>query len=152
MVKRYTGCFRVNEVLMFLLISRPIKHLNSLIRSSIFTESIAFWYRISKKCHNHSVIIHIWGLCRCKTVKICKIHWNSRSKQRPLLFCKYLCNKNSDLNEILYGDQLLSCDFMCQISCINACVRGVNVRTRKKRARSRLQLVRAHLCTDLHEI
>ena len=60
---------------MFLLIFQPIKHLNSVDRSYISTESIAFWYMISKKCHNHSVITHIWGLWRCKTVKICKIHW-----------------------------------------------------------------------------
>ena len=36
-----TGCFLVNEI-MFSLISQPIKHLNSLARSYIFTESIAF--------------------------------------------------------------------------------------------------------------
>ena len=36
-----TGCFRVNEII-FLLISQPIKHLKSLDRSYIFTESIAF--------------------------------------------------------------------------------------------------------------
>ena len=36
-----TGCFRVNDM-MFLLISQPIKHLNSLNGSNIFTESIAF--------------------------------------------------------------------------------------------------------------
>ena len=36
-----TGCFRVYEIMLFL-ISQPIKHLNSLNRSYIFTESIAF--------------------------------------------------------------------------------------------------------------
>ena len=36
-----TGCFKVKEI-MFLLISQPIKHLNRLDRSHIFTESIAF--------------------------------------------------------------------------------------------------------------
>ena len=36
-----TGCFRVNEI-MFLLISQPLKHLNRLDRSYIFTEFIAF--------------------------------------------------------------------------------------------------------------
>ena len=28
----------------------------------------------------------------------------------PVLFCKYLCNKSSDLYEILCGGQLLSCE------------------------------------------
>ena len=36
-----TGCFKVNDI-MFLLISQPIKHLNRLYRSHIFTEAIAF--------------------------------------------------------------------------------------------------------------
>ena len=33
-----------------------------------------FWYLVSKKSHNHSVIIHLWRLWRSKTVEICKIH------------------------------------------------------------------------------
>ena len=47
-----TGCFRGNEI-MFLLISQPIKHLSSFDMSYIFTESIAFWYMISKNIHLH---------------------------------------------------------------------------------------------------
>ena len=34
-----------------------------------------FWYLVSKKIHNHSVIIHLVRLLRCETVKIWKIHW-----------------------------------------------------------------------------
>ena len=117
---------------MFLLISQPIKHLNSLDRSFIFTESIAFWYMISKKCHNHSVIIHIWGLWRCKTVKICKIHWKLRSKQRPVLFCKFLHKKRLDLCEIIFGGQLLSCLLKFKVSWrsfTNVCTRVINADT-----------------------
>ena len=33
-----------------------------------------FWYLVSKKIHNHSVIIHLVRLLRCETVKIWKIH------------------------------------------------------------------------------
>ena len=34
-----------------------------------------FWYLVSKKFHNHSVIINLERLLRCKTVKIVKTHW-----------------------------------------------------------------------------
>ena len=33
-----------------------------------------FWYLVSKKFHNHSVIIHLVRNLRCETVKIWKIH------------------------------------------------------------------------------
>ena len=80
-----TGCFRVNEI-MCLLISQSIKHLNRLDRSYIFTESIAFWCMISKKCHNHSVVIHLWRLRRCKIEEIWKIHWKSMIKKHQHCF------------------------------------------------------------------
>ena len=81
----FTGCFRVNEI-MFLLISQPIKHLNRLDRFYIFPESIAFWCMISKKCHNHSVVIHLWRLRRCIIEEIWKIHWKSTIKKHQYCF------------------------------------------------------------------
>ena len=42
-----------------------------------------------------------------QTVKICKMHWKLRIKPTPVLFCKYLRNKSSDLHEILCGVQIL---------------------------------------------
>ena len=34
-----------------------------------------FWYLVSKKFHNHEVIIRLLRLLRCETVKIWKRHW-----------------------------------------------------------------------------
>ena len=84
------GCFRVNDI-MFLLISEPIKHLNRLDRSYIFTESIAFWCMISKKCHNHSV----WRLRRCIIEEIWKIHWKSTIKTHQYCFANISVAKAS---------------------------------------------------------
>ena len=36
---------------------------------------MTFWYLVSKKLHDHSVIIYLVRLLRCETVKIWKIHW-----------------------------------------------------------------------------
>ena len=41
---------------------------------------ISFWDRVSKKFHNHSVIIHLWRLQRCIIAEISKIHWKSTIK------------------------------------------------------------------------
>ena len=51
-------------------------------------------------------------------------------KQTPVLFCKYLRNESSDLHEILYGGQILSCEDFHEDSCINARVRVVNAHAR----------------------
>ena len=45
-----------------------------------------------------------------------KINKKSRIKQTSLLFCKYLANKSSDLFEIFYSIQLLSCELNFKIS------------------------------------
>ena len=44
-------------------------------RCTFFDETLTFWYLVSKKFHNHSVIIHLVRLLRSETVKIWKIHW-----------------------------------------------------------------------------
>ena len=49
-------------------------------------------------------------------MKICKINRKLRIKQISVLFCKYLCNKSSDLYEILYGGHSLSWEPKFQIS------------------------------------
>ena len=47
-----------------------------------------FWYLVSKKSHNHSVIIHLWRLWRSKTVEICKIH------RKLMIFKSHYCFAN----------------------------------------------------------
>ena len=88
-----TGCFRVSEI-TFLLISQPIKHLNRLDGSYILLSLLHFDVWFPKKCHNHSVIIHLWRLRRCIIADISKIHWKSLKIVRV-----HLC---TNLNEIWY--------------------------------------------------
>ena len=45
-----------------------------------------FWYLVSKKIHNHSVIIHLVRLLRCETVKIWKIHWKLKYSESQYCF------------------------------------------------------------------
>ena len=45
-----------------------------------------FWYLVSKKIHNHSVIIHLVRLWRCETVKIWKIHWKLKYSESQYCF------------------------------------------------------------------
>ena len=60
-----------------------------------------FWYLVSKKIHNHSVIIHLVRLLRCETVKIWKIHWKLET------FCfKYWGDFANYLNNLDYLDHL----------------------------------------------
>ena len=54
---------------------------------------------------------------------------------KSILFCEYLCIKSSDLHEILYGGQLLSCELKFQIfedPFTNAHTQVVNAHTRDK--------------------
>ena len=51
-----------------------------------FTEIGPFWDLVSKKFHNHSVIIHLWRLRRCIIAKISKIHWKSMIKKHQYCF------------------------------------------------------------------
>ena len=56
-----------------------------------------------------------------------------RIKQILVLFWKYIRNETFDLNEILYGGQLLSCDIKCQIhEDLNTNAEVINARTHFK--------------------
>ena len=68
-----TGCFRF-IVKMFELITQARKQPISSDRWHFFLLIGTFWYLVSKKFHNHSVIIHLVRNLRCETVKIWKIH------------------------------------------------------------------------------
>ena len=64
-----TGCFAGNEII-FLLISQPVKHLNCYFMSYKITESIAFWYQVSKNFNTQSVILSIQKLWWYSSVKM----------------------------------------------------------------------------------
>ena len=71
--------------------------------------------------------------------------------RKSILFCKYLRNGSSDLYEILCGGQLLgSLSFKFHKDpCTSLRAQVVNARTCDK---TLLQLVHAHVCTNLYEI
>ena len=120
---------------MFLLISQPMKHLNSLDRSYIFTESIAFWYMISKKCQNHSVIFHLWRLWRCIIEEIWKIHWKSTIKKTQCCFANISPAKAPIFTKfyMVVNYYLVSlCIKFHEDPCINARAGVVNARSRDK--------------------
>ena len=73
-----------------------------------------FWYLVSKKFHNHSVIIHLVRNLRCETVKIWK-------------YIKNWCFRKVNIVLQISPQRKLG-------SLYREC--------------ARLQLVRAHLCTD----
>ena len=62
-----TGCFTGN-LIIFLLISQSIKHLNCFFISYKITVSIAFWYQVSKNSNTQSVIFSIQKLWWYSTV------------------------------------------------------------------------------------
>ena len=65
----------VGTVKNFLLIARARKQPISWDRCLFVHQTRTFWYLVSQKINNHSVIIHLWRLLRCISVKILKIHW-----------------------------------------------------------------------------
>ena len=58
-----------------------------------FTEIGPFWDLVSKKFHNHSVIIHLWRLRRCIIAEISKIHWKSMIKKHQYCFANISATK-----------------------------------------------------------
>ena len=62
------------------------------------------------------IIVQKLGHFTNQILKICKIHRKLRVERTSVLFCKYLRNQSSDLYEILYGGQSLSCELKFQIS------------------------------------
>ena len=74
------------------------------------------WTCVSKKSKQFHVFIKFGWNFDAQILKIYKIHWKLRSKQTPVLFCKYLRMESSDLHEILCGGQLLTFELKFQIS------------------------------------
>ena len=127
-----------------------------------FTEIGPFWDLVSKKFHNHSVIIHLWWFWRLIYVQICKIHWKfmifksqycfaNISTMKAPIFMKF----ETYIHKIVKNHQMI----FRKDPCKHARTRFVNVRARVLphcrtfyRDFARLQLVRAHLCTKLNEI
>ena len=58
-----------------------------------FTEIGPFWDLVSKKFHNHSVIIHLWRLWGCIIAEISKIHWKSMIKKHQYCFANISATK-----------------------------------------------------------
>ena len=117
-----------------------------------------FWYLVSKKFYHHSVIFHFERLLRCETVKIWKIHWklmifktqdcfaNISSTIAPI-FMKLQTN----IHKIVKNDHKI---FHNRSVHKRAHTRHKRARARfvaAKRARARLCLMCACLCTDLNE-
>ena len=77
-------------------------------------------YNILKLCFEKiqgiSCIFQIWMEFEAQIMKIYKIDRKLLIKQMSVLFCKYLANVSSDLFEILWGGQQLSCELNFQIS------------------------------------
>ena len=84
-----------------------------------------FWYLVSKKIHNHSVIIHLVRLLRCKTVKIWKIHWKLKYSESQYCFA-HISPMEAQIFMNVY---LVSLSFkFYEDPCINANIRVVNAR------------------------
>ena len=97
-----------------------------------FNEILTFWYIVSKKIHNHSVIIHLVRLLRCETVKIWKIHWKLKYSESQYCFAnisameaRIFMKFYMVVNYYLVG---LYLKFHKDL-CISACARVVNART-----------------------
>ena len=97
-----------------------------------FTEIGPFWDLVSKKFHNHSVIINLWRLRRCIIAEIPKIHWKSMIKKHQYYFANISATKAwifmkfyVVINYYLVGLYLK----FHKDSCINARARVVNART-----------------------
>ena len=82
-----TGSSIIKRI-MYSLISQARKKSIRWDTCQIVPEDGPFWYPVSKKFHNYSVIIHLWRLWRSKTVEICKIYW------KLIIFKSHYCFAN----------------------------------------------------------
>ena len=101
-----------------------------------------FWYLVSKKFHDHPVIIHLERLLRCKTVKIWKIHWKLKYSESQYCFANISAMKARIFMKIFmvvnYYLVSLSLKFHEDLA--------INVRARFENARTHvLSLVRAFM-------
>ena len=81
----YTGCFIMTDK-KYELIAQAKKQPLSWDTCPFHHYIGTFWYLLSKKFHEHPVIIHLERLLRCKTVKIWKIHWKLMFSKSPYCF------------------------------------------------------------------
>ena len=90
-----------------------------------------FWHLVSKKIHDHPVIIHLERLLRCKTVKLWKIHWKLKYSESQYCFANISAMKARIIIQIFVVVKyyLVSLSFKFhEDSFINACARVANAR------------------------
>ena len=90
-----------------------------------------FWYLVSKKIHNHSVIIHLVRLLRCETVKIWKIHWKLKYSESQYCFANISAMEARIFMKfyMVVNYYLVNLSFkFYEDPCINARARVVNAR------------------------
>ena len=105
-----------------------------------FTEIGPFWDLVSKKFHNHSVIIHLWRFWRCINAEISKIHWKSMIKKHQYCFANISATKARIFMKfyvvVNYYLVIICIKFHSDL-CINVRVRVVNAHVRVVNARNR---------------
>ena len=109
----------------------------------IIPEVGPFRYLVSKKFHNHSVIIHLWRLWRSKTVEICKIHWKLIISKSQYCFANISSTKALIFMKFeTYIHKIVNCQqIFCKDPYTHTRTRGKNVRARI----SSRQNARAHI-------
>ena len=98
-----------------------------------FTEIGPFWDLVSKKFHNHSVIIHLWRLRRWKIAEISKIHWKSMIKKHKYCFANISATEARIFMKfyVVVNIYLVSLSFKFhEDPCINARARAINAHAR----------------------
>ena len=94
-----TRCF-IMKVKKFELITRARIQAVIWERCTFSNGILTFWNCASQNSKEFHVFFQFGGNFDAQIMKIFKIHWKLRIKQTSVLFCKYLCNKSSDLYEI----------------------------------------------------
>ena len=115
-----------------------------------FTEIGPFWDLVSKKFHNHSVIIHLWRLWRCIIAKISKIHWKSMIKKHQYCFANISATKAWIFMKfyVVVNYYLVGLYFKFHKDlCINARARVVNACTRDK---TYMHALKTCACASMH--
>ena len=92
-LRETTGCF-VETVKNYLLIAQAKKKPISWDMCPFHHQIWKFSFIVvSKKIHNHSLIIHLERLCSCKTVKIWKFHWKLKFSEGQYCFANISATK-----------------------------------------------------------
>ena len=85
-------------------------------RSPFSLDIRTFWYIFSKNANRFYIFFTDWSVGGLLFWIFVKLYWNIRIKQTSVLFCKYLRNGSSAIQEILCGGELLSSELRFQIS------------------------------------